>query len=240
MYSKRLHDHGLINWIGGAESNFRQATAGEEFASNVKRLLEQADMQPKELYSGHQTHGKHVAYCDGENGEPFIIGRQFQNTDGLLTDKADIALLIKFADCTPVVLFDPKTKVQAVVHSGWRSTVEKISHVALRKMIEEYNVKKEDVIAYVGPSIGVENYEVGPEVYEAFKEHTSRDLYFERKGEQYFLDMSLANYQLLIEAGIEPDQIDLETTKTYGTHSLHSAREEGKEYGLNAMVTMIR
>lgn len=240
MHSKRLKEHGLNNWIGGSDYNFRQATAGENIVADIKRLLEQADIQPKQLYTGQQTHGKHVAYCDGENGEPFLIGRQFPNTDGLLTNQEGIALLIKFADCTPVVLYDPKTKVQAVVHSGWRSTVEKISHVALRKMVEEYNVNIRDVIAYVGPSIGIENYEVGSEVYEAFKDHKSRDLYFEHQDEKYLLDMSLANYQLLIEAGIEPDQIEMETTKTYGTPSLHSAREEGKEYGLNAMVTMIR
>lgn len=240
MYSKILKDHGLANWIGGADYNFRQATAGEEFVTDVKRLLEKAEIQPRALYSGQQSHGKNVAYCDGENGEPFVIGRQFSNTDGLLTDQEGIALLIKFADCTPVVLFDPKTKVQAIVHSGWRSTVEKISHVALRKMVDEYKVEIENIVAYVGPSIGLENYEVGPEVYESFEAHKSRDLYFEPKDRKYLLDMSLANYQLLIEAGIEPDQIEIETTKTYGTPTLHSAREEGKNYGLNAMVTMIK
>ncbi len=239
MYSKWLKQHGLANAIGGAAYNFRQATAGGALAEDVEKLLQQAAIQPKALYSGKQVHGKRIAYCDGENGEPFVIGRQFSDTDGLLTDKKDVALLIKFADCTPVVLFDPKTKVQAIVHSGWRSTVLKIPQMALREMVEAHEVKIEDVVAYVGPSIGQENYEVGPEVYEAFSGQKNRELYFKAQGEKYLLDMAQANYQLLLEAGLQPDQIEVEEAKTFGNDRLHSAREEGKAYSLNAMVTMI-
>ncbi len=239
MYSKKLKTHGLANWIGGAAYNFRQTTAGEGYTEDVKKLLKEAQMQPKELYTGKQVHGKHVAYCDGENGEPFVIGRQFTETDGLLTDKPGIALLVKFADCTPIVLFDPKTKVQAIVHSGWRGTAAKISHEALRKMEKEHGVQKEDIIAYVGPSIGQTQYEVGPEVYQEFTAQADRGLYFKVKGEKYLLDMGQANYQLLIDAGIHPKNIEVESAKTFGNDKLHSAREEGEKYGLNAMVTMI-
>lgn len=240
MYSKLLKAHGLANFIGGAAFNFRQGKAPERYPADVKRLLEKAEIQPQELYSAKQVHGKAVAYCDGNAGEPFVVGRQIPNTDGLLTDKKEIALLIKFADCTPVVLFDPETKVQAIVHSGWRGTVAKISHVAINQMVNDHHAKRENILAYVGPSIAQEHYEVGPEVYEAFRKHTSRDLYFKPAGEKYLLDMALSNYQLLIEAGINPDHIEMETASTFGNGLLHSAREEGKEYGLNAMVTMIR
>ena len=44
-------------------------------------------------------------------------------------------------------------KVQASVHSGWRGTASKISHIAIRKMITDFGSKKEDILAYVGPSI---------------------------------------------------------------------------------------
>lgn len=142
MYSQLLRDHGLINWIGGSDYNFRTKTAKDTFARDVNRLLAQTEVEPKELYTAKQVHGTNVAYCDGESGEPFIIGRHIQNADGLLTDKQEVALIIKFADCTPIVLYDPVKKVQASVHSGWRGTASKISHIAIRKMITDFGSKK--------------------------------------------------------------------------------------------------
>lgn len=239
MYSKLLKDHGLINLIGGSDYNFRSATAGNNFSEDVKRLLTQAEIEPETIYTGKQIHGTRVAYCDGENGEEFTIGRHIEGADGLITDQVNVALLIKFADCTPIVLFDPVNKVQANVHSGWRSTVEKISHKAVKQMVDDFGSNKADILAYVGPSIAQENYEVGPEVYEAFANQADRDLYFEPAGEKYLLDMALANYQLLLEAGISPHNIDVATTSTYTDDRLHSARQEGKSYGLNGIVTMM-
>lgn len=239
MYSQLLKDHGLMNLIGGSDYNFRPATAKESFADDVNRLLIQAEIEPKKLYSAKQVHEANVTYCDGTNGEPYLIGRHIQNSDGLMTDKKAIALMIKFADCTPIVLYDPIEKVQAVVHSGWRGTVAKISHVAINKMIAEFGVKKENILVYMGPSIDQKNYEVGSEVYAAFSDQLDRDLYFKAVGEKYLLDMSLANYQLLIEAGLLIENIEVENASTYTNVGLHSARQEGKSYGLNAIVTMM-
>lgn len=239
MYSKLLKKHGLTNLIGGSDYNFRSATAKEAFKPNIKQLLKEANIEAAEIYTGKQVHGKQVAYADGKNGEDFVIGRHFTDTDGLITDKPGVALLIKYADCTPVVLFDPVKKVQASVHSGWRGTVQKISHVAINKMVNEFGCQIENIVAYLGPSIDQDNYEVGPEVYEAFADEEERDLYFKPHGEKYLLSMSQANYQLLLKAGISPENIEVETTSTYTSEKLHSARKEGKDYGLNAIVTVI-
>lgn len=239
MYSQLLKDHGLMNLIGGSDYNFRTATAPDTFAYDMNRLLAQAEIEPKMLYTAKQVHGTNVKYCDGENGESFIIGQHIPNADGLLTDKEEIALVIKFADCTPIILFDPVNKVQASVHSGWRGTVEKISHVAIQKMVEDFGSEIKNILAFVGPSIAQMDYEVGPEVYAAFSNQVDRDLYFEPNNEKYLLDMSLANYQLLLEAGLSPHNIEVSLETTYASDKLHSARKEGKEYGLNAVVTMI-
>jgi hypothetical protein len=239
MYSELLKENGLVNLVGGSDYNFRLATAEATFSDDVKRLLKAAEIEPKNLYAARQVHDIKVAYVDGENGDDYIVGRYFEQTDGLITDKKNIALLIKFADCTPIVLYDPVEKVQAVVHSGWRGTVDKISHVAILKMVEEFGSKKENILAYVGPSIAQENYEVGPEVYAAFSEQADRELYFKEAGEKYLLDMARANYELLLEMGILEENIEVEPETTYISPKLHSARQEGINYGLNAIVTMM-
>lgn len=240
MHSKLLRKHGLLNQIGGSDYNFRTATQEVSIKEDVERFLKEAGMsEAKTVYTGTQIHEKNVAYADGENGEPFIIGRHFDKTDGLITNQPGVALLIKYADCTPVVLFDPVEKVQATVHSGWRSTVQKISHEAIHQMVEDFGCKKENILAYLGPSIDQENYEVGAEVYEAFAGEENRELYFKPHGEKYLLNMSEANYQLLLKAGLSPENIEVNTQSTYTDERLHSARQEGKNYQLNGIVTMI-
>lgn len=239
MYSSLLREKGLLNLVGGMDYNFRLATAEETFVSDVERLLEEAGMTGAVVYTGKQVHKANVAYADGKNGEDFVIGRHFEDTDGLITDQENVALFIKYADCTPIVLFDPVEKVQASVHSGWRSTVQKIGQVAVEKMVKDFGCELENIVAYVGPSIEQAHYEVGPEVYEAFSGEADRDLYFKAHGEKYLLDMAESNVQLLIKSGILPENMDVETAKTYTNKGLHSARKEGKEYGLNAIVTMI-
>lgn len=240
MHSKLLMKHGLLNKIGGSDYNFRTATQEVSIKKDVERFLKEAGMsQAKTVYTGTQIHGKHVAYADGENGESFVIGRHFEKTDGLITNQPGVALLIKYADCTPVVLYDPVEKVQASVHSGWRSTVQKISHEAIYQMVENFDCKKENILAYLGPSIDQENYEVGAEVYEAFRGESNRELYFKPHGEKYLLNMSEANYQLLLKAGLSPENIEVNSQSTYTDERLHSARREGRNYQLNGIVTMI-
>ena len=240
MQSKLLRENGLLNKIGGSDYNFRSATAKDSIKTDVERLLSEADMADARTdYTAKQIHGKHVAYADGEMGDEFVVGRHFTNTDGLITDKPGVALLIKYADCTPVVLFDPVKNVHASVHSGWRSTVQKISHVAIDKMVNEFGCQKENILAYLGPSIDQGNYEVGPEVYEVFEGEADRDMFFKPHGEKYLLSMSEANLQLLLKAGIRSENIEVNTASTYTNADLHSARKEGTNYQLNGIVTML-
>lgn len=145
----------------------------------------------------------------------------------------------QFADCTPVVLYDPVKKVQASVHSGWRGTTKQISLKAIERMVEQFECDKETILAYVGPSINLANYEVGPEVYEAFKEFKSRDDFFEPRGEKYLMSMLDANLSILLEAGLKAENIEIERASTYTDNRLHSARKEGPEYKLNGIVTMM-
>jgi len=196
-------------------------------------------IHPDEIYSGKQCHGNDVAYANGVSGEEFVFGRQFKDTDGLITDKEDVALLIKFADCTPIILFDPETKVHASVHSGWRGTVKQISVRAINKMIHDFDAKKENIIAFVGPSIDIDNYEVGPEVYDAFEDFEDRDSFFKPHGEKYLMSMTDANLSILRNAGIKEENIEVSRNSTFTDEGLHSSRQEGSSYQLNGMITML-
>lgn len=239
MESTLLKKNELAMYIAGSEYNFRQQIIGDGISEEITRALKTMGIQPEAFYSGQQVHGDEIAYADGVNGDPFIFGKIFPETDGLLTDRANVALLVKYADCTPIVLFDPNKKVVAALHSGWRSTVQRISQKAIRKMVEEFDCDINGIVAYLGPSIDQEHYEVGPEVYEAFVNFPERDSFFETKGDKYLLSMSDANKVLLREAGLKEDNIEVSRDSTFTHEQLHSSRAEGKTYGLNGLIVMM-
>lgn len=240
MHSIQLTQNGLTHFIAGSDYNFRVSTAGEKVALDTKRVLDQMQVSPRELYTGTQVHGIHIAYCDGTNGEEYMMGRNFPDTDGLITDQPEVALLIKYADCSPIILFDPVRGVHAALHSGWRGTVQRISEHAIEMMESRFNSKREDILAYIGPSIDAYHYQVGDEVYEAFKEFERRDRFFSRKANRWHLSMSEANLESLLMSGLQKNKIEVSRESTFTNPALHSARQEGPNYQLNGLITMMQ
>lgn len=239
MHSIKLTQKGLSHYVAGAAFDFRYAKVGERLAGDVERALLQMQIEPAALYSGAQVHGVNIEYCDGLRGDDFLVGKIFPETDGLITDRPDVALLIKYADCTPIVLFDPVKRVHAVLHSGWRGTAQEIAAHALERLESDFKCRREDLVVYLGPSIDQMNYEVGVEVYEAFGDFAARDHFFRPRGEKFLLSMSDANLELLLAHGLKRDQIEVSRESTFRNPALHSARREGADYGLNALITMM-
>ena len=110
--------------------------------------------------------------------------------DALITNKKNTPLVVKTADCIPILLYDEKNSVIAVVHSGWKGTTNNIAIDTLNTMIEKYNSKKEDIKAYLYPSIRKCHFEVEIDVYKQFKEKIKNiDKYTTKKGIKYYIDL---------------------------------------------------
>lgn len=95
---------------------------------------------------------------------------RMEGMDALLTDFPRICIGISTADCVPVLLFDPEHRAVAAVHAGWRGTVKRIATLAVKAMRHEFGTRPDRLQAVIGPSISLEAFEVGDEVYEAFRE----------------------------------------------------------------------
>lgn len=131
--------------------------------------------------------------------------------DGLVTDVPNLPLMIFIADCVPVLLCDPVNRVIAAVHCGWRSSVGDILGGTASKMAA-LGAKAENIRAAVGPSIGFDHFETGPEVPEAVKKYLSGDTegLFRRKDDGKFLvDLRGANRRRLVQLGVKPENIDV-------------------------------
>ena len=123
MHSERLEQLGLRNFIAGVPFNVRTNQPKSQFKQQIDQILQVANIQPAHFYSAGQVHGDTVQYADGVTGEAYTTGRFFPDTDGLITDKTGIALLIKYADwsrnsrCRPPWPYSSETHHSRLVDS---------------------------------------------------------------------------------------------------------------------------
>lgn len=236
MNSNLLSEFGLKNYISGSDYDIRD---NDDLIFNLNHFAKNLQVKPKMFYTAHQLHTSNVAYADGINGIPRDYGMLIENADGLITDKKDIALVIKFADCTPIVIFDPAKEVQAVVHSGWRGTSKRIAKVAIEKMVNDFGCNTKNMVCFIGPSIDKNNYEVGLDVYDAFESFEKRDDFFEPFKDKYKMSMVDANLNVLLDSGILRQNIDICKISTFVSPKLNSARRDNENYKLNSIITIM-
>ena len=119
---------------------------------------------PMRVVQAHQVHGDRVAVVTSAR----TTREELEGYDALVTDVPGVAIGARTADCIPVLMYDPVRRVVAAVHSGWKGTVLKIAAKVLAVMASKYGTRAADILAVIGPGIGPDSFQVGPEVTEAF------------------------------------------------------------------------
>jgi len=130
--------------------------------------------------------------------------------DAMLTKHPGIFLIIKTADCLPILIVDELNKVIASVHCGWKSTCKRIIKKVIRKMEDCYGSTASSLLIAMGPCIGRECYEVGEDVLDRFKKEclsTKVFLNSPLQNGKYLLDLRGANYCQMIEIGVKEKNI---------------------------------
>ncbi len=166
------------------------------------------------------VHGSKVARVD----EHLDVVR---GVDALITDRRGVALFATYADCYPIVLWDPEHRCAALAHAGWRGTVARVGPAALKALRDEYGSNPAHVKAGIGPGICGRCYEVGEEVASQF------DTQFVHRGDRdrFLLDLAAANRaQLEAEGLTEVDVIGLCTKETDYLPS-HRRSPDGTRFG---------
>ncbi len=116
-----------------------------------------------EIYSPHQIHGDEIVEITSSELPEDV------DADGVICGAENVAPLLSFADCCPVILV-AENGIFAVVHAGWRGVVNKISAKALKLMCEKHHCEATLINAYVGPHLRQCCFEVGEDVAETFKQ----------------------------------------------------------------------
>lgn len=172
-------------------------------ANNRRKLCDALGLNWQRLAVPGQVHSGIVVVADEKN--------TYKDVDGVATDVPKRPLLLHFADCVPVMIFDPKRKVFSIVHAGWKGTAASIARNAVDLMRERFDCQAADIVAAVGPAIGSCCYPTGEDVAIRLSETVSNaeGLILWRDGE-HCPDLKAFNALQLLEAGVsEVDVTDL-------------------------------
>jgi len=240
-------DHAIITRRGGVsrapyESLNLGGTVGDDpsrVRQNQRLVMSALELPDESIYDVWQVHGDVVVSTDG----PRPNDQPHQQADATLTDRPGVTLLMRFADCVPILLYDPIKSVVGIAHAGWKGTVLRTAAQAVVAMQEKYESHPADLWAGIGPSIGPHHYEVGAqvesEVLGAFGQDASELLNSPNgKGQGVQFDLWTANQIVLSQAGVRNIEISGVCTAC-DLDNWYSHRDEGGTTGrFGALITL--
>ena len=155
-----------------------------------------------------QVHGSDLLVIDQPNDDFTHFSRL--ECDGIVTDQPGVMIGVCVADCVPVLLFDPKLKVVAALHAGWKGTAANIAAKGVEAMVSVFDSRPGNIKAAIGPAIGPCCYEVDLQVKNGFaKQEAVWDLYAQPKeAGKWQLDLAAVNKHQLLAAGLATSNID--------------------------------
>ena len=212
----------------GIGTIFTDISDGNAKQKTREELIKDFELGDRNLISGYQTHSKNIQVIKE------IDKIYFENTDGFITNRKDVVIFTKYADCLPVYIYDPLKEVIGLVHSGWRGTLQEITLEAIKLMEKNYGTDRKNVYFAFGIGIGQENYEVGQEFKDLFSEKFSFDIvtesFMEKNGKLYF-DNQKFNYLNLIVNGVEKSKIITNEYCTFRDKRFQSFRRDKENSG---------
>lgn len=169
-------------------------------------VIQSVGLQTDAIYA-EQVHGNRIAIADEQSAQ------RVSGVDGLVSSKRSVAIMM--ADCVPVLLVDPRKRVWAAVHAGWKGTLKNIVRQAVLTM-RKLGAQAEDLYGVIGPHIGACCYDVPEERIKRFQKRFGQDekMAFRSCG-TWHLDVGWMNYRQLIESGVSAGHIDAPPTCTH-------------------------
>jgi YfiH family protein len=138
---------------------------------NLNRLHRALGLERAATVDASQAQADQVAHVTASER-----GTRLKGIDGLITNQRGIPLMLRFADCVPILLYDPTHLAIGIAHAGWRGTVSKVLTNTVNAMRDTFGTQPSALIACIGPSIGPCCYEIGADVRQKV-EHAFPDTY---------------------------------------------------------------
>lgn len=211
----------------------------EKVLRNRKHLAQALAIDAGRITTCEQVHGSEiiVVSTDKIGSGAFRQADAIAATDALITSERNAPLMLFFADCVPVMFADPETGAVGIAHAGWRGSVAGIAAKTVRRLVSEYSVKPQNLVAAIGPSIGPCCYEVDDVVYKQADKFL--DCFMPTTTGHWQLDLWRMNKKQLLDQGLLPENIlCAETCTEHNKELFFSYRAEfGKTGRLAAVIS---
>ncbi len=173
----------------------------DNIIENRQRIFSAIGRPVTSIFDVWQVHSSHVICSD----DPRPLDTPHKKADAIVTDRPEITLFMRFADCVPIFLYDPIHRVTSIVHAGWKGTVENIVSQSIAAMQARYHSQSVDILAGIGPSIGPDHYEIGADVARLVERAFGQDApeLLSHAGGRTFFDLWKANSLNLRQAGVK-------------------------------------
>ncbi len=207
--------------------------ARADAVKNRQTLCRIFDLPFENLIVPHQVHSRNVAWITEHQDLP--------ETDGAATVDSHFPILLQFADCVPVILFDRVTEAVCVVHAGWRGTAAGISSYAANMLASVLNSQTKNIVAAIGPAIGKCCYPTGLDVKAKLETTTSAnssDL-INWKNDVPHPDLKAFNALQLYEAGVSEVDVCNRCTSCQ-SDIFYSHRQSGGKTGRQGALAAIK
>lgn len=199
-----------------AEMNlgWNRGDSPETVQKNYQLICEALDVPTESLVFSDQVHETTVEYVTKQHCAGTLLEKKLTGVDGFYTDQDGITLATSYADCVPLFLADPVTRVIASSHSGWRGTVGQIGMTTVRQMEKQFGCQPKNILVLIGPSICQNCYEVSEDVVDQMATvYTEVELSniadTGASPGKYQLDLWAACYYTMRKAGVPPENIQV-------------------------------
>ncbi len=189
--------------------SFSRDSSREDVKCRFKAVAEKLGLDYSSMVCGHQTHGTHVGLVkENHRGSGISEPLCFDETDALITNVPGIALCTIHADCIPIQFWDSEHCAIGAAHSGWKGTLGEIASCVVGKMTSCFGTRPEKLIAYIGPGICGDCFEISADVFNAFNEKfpelCKRESFLKKSSfpEKWQLNLKAFVKESLIKSGV--------------------------------------
>lgn len=181
---------------------------------NLKLLCQSLGINPQDFARSYQTHQDQIWECQSPD---YLSGY-----DAIISIKKQIFSAVGIADCCPVLLVDPIQKITAAIHAGWKGSVLGIVTKTAHVLLDKYQSKPEDILAYIGPCISLTHFEVGDEVAAQFPDDCKQ-----KTGKKWHVDLKKHQVNQLEGLGISHIEVSPWCTVEHNEHFFSHRKEQG-------------
>lgn len=235
--------HGIISRRGGVSPEpWSSLNVGgligdkeERVAENIRRAFEALDRKMESKHDVWQIHSADAHIAESPRG-----GSQPVQADILISSNPELSLFMRFADCVPILAYDPFNRVIAIVHAGWKGVCLNAPGKAVRTLRDKFGSKPMEILVGIGPSVCGDCYPVGIEVANKVEKTfngETENILWQDEG-IFHLDLPQACSKLLERAGVRNIEMsDICTAMNLEDWYSHRA-ENGKTGRFGALLAL--